>query len=594
MGYPTPWFQSNFEVPPSGDVTGATDYAAILAAANTLAAAGGGTIQLVAAQYYIGGNTLPLSNGVYYKGAGHSFSQQFVTNNPVFGGTVINGNGTTAAFAGNTAQGTVGTGYVNFIAGMLSGVGIERLTVKNFTYGVQCGGLYAPGAMFSEIKDVCAVNCQIGFWLENWIESNLEGLYAYNYSQQGIVYAGSGAGSLNNGNTTIRKWFAYQGPASSITTRNIVIKAYNPSGTGGGSYINDLTGHNVQANGWVQYSSTQACTCTASSANITVTDGTKFAVDMPVTFSASVNGFVGGDIYFITSVVGNVIQVSSNKGGSSIVLSGTTAVNIFTSGFESVEIYASANTSNAIQASTILGLDLEATGTCNLTLQGHSGGYYQVGFIADGNSAFQAKVGISSALKLVFSTSGGAGYPLVNIDNNSGGLVFVEGAIGSFKPNDVYNGRGIGIGLKWLTQAGQLAAQYSGILDLQGNFNHDIFINSVTSGLHINNAMHWNPVSLASGATILPGQTTQQNASYYYYSWAGAGTTALPAITANMAGLVVIINNPSASTFTVSTSSSQNIVGLGASVTSIAMATLTTIQLIATNNGGTLYWARVS
>ena len=64
----------------------------------------------------------------------------------------------------------------------------------------------------------------------------------------------------------------------------------------------------------------QTATIPASGTDITVTDGSKFVVDLPVVFSSSGSGLYQYQTYFIQYVSGNTIRVAHTMGGSAISL----------------------------------------------------------------------------------------------------------------------------------------------------------------------------------------------------------------------------------------------------------------------------------
>lgn len=72
----------------------------------------------------------------------------------------------------------------------------------------------------------------------------------------------------------------------------------------------------------------------------------------------------------------------------------------------------------------------------------------------------------------------------------------------------------------------------------------------------------------------------------------GAQAFTLPAVNAGNVGFEIRVSNPTGFTATINTSSSQNVVGLGVSGTSLSILTLTNFHLIASYTGSTYYWAR--
>jgi hypothetical protein len=100
--------------------------------------------------------------------------------------------------------------------------------------------------------------------------------------------------------------------------------------------------------------------------------------------------------------------------------------------------------------------------------------------------------------------------------------------------------------------------------------------------------MALNTGSIATGATIAVG-----NGNNMAFTTAAGGTLTLPALNTNMVGWEVRIANPQANAVVVS-SAAQNINYNGTLTLTTTVAANTNAFLIAMNNGGTMFWARMS
>jgi hypothetical protein len=110
--------------------------------------------------------------------------------------------------------------------------------------------------------------------------------------------------------------------------------------------------------------------------SIGVTDSTKFLPQMPVTFSATANGFTVNLTYFILTSAANAVTVALTMGGTAIAATGNTAVNIITQGFAALEFVALSGAT--FTAQTVLNIDVEGGGTSAIIMQNLSGGFFQV------------------------------------------------------------------------------------------------------------------------------------------------------------------------------------------------------------------------
>lgn len=362
---PTP---SSRYVSPTGDSSAAgKDSANIQAAMNALSAAGGGVVTLSTGAYYLNSALVP-QPGVTVRGVSWQFN---FDNSSLVSGTILApGAGAPAsAFTYNAVA--AGSQPVDPQTTAIYGTGLEDLAFQNFSgNAVQFGALMATGAFFSRFKNLIALNCTgWSFYFENCSLCQFENINSLPPAAGATGGQFYGASQINWGHGNSRFSYLFHQGGGQLS-RGIVVQARDGGGSAG--IFNDLNFFSVQSNNNTSGAATvtQAATMTNSSANIGVTDGTKFAVDMPVSFSATANGFTQYVTYFVVSVVGNVIQVANQQRGTAISATGNTAVNVTTSGFPGIELSALAsNASNNIQQSWMAGVDCESTGACQILIQ---------------------------------------------------------------------------------------------------------------------------------------------------------------------------------------------------------------------------------
>jgi hypothetical protein len=104
---------------------------------------------------------------------------------------------------------------------------------------------------------------------------------------------------------------------------------------------------------------------TSASTSVTVPDGTKFTVGMPVNFTTTANGYTLGQLYFVLSVSSNTLTLGSSRTGSAVSGTGTASMTLQTYGFPNVEIVG-ANTGAKVNNSVFQQIDSEGTTTCGV------------------------------------------------------------------------------------------------------------------------------------------------------------------------------------------------------------------------------------
>ena len=566
-------------IAPSGDVTGATDWTNINNAITTLNSATGGVIQLLAGNYYLNAY-LPLVNNVIIKGVGWSASG--VASSTLIGGTILNGNGTFPAFyvvgtaGGSSSQATLGdlgspqANLAALFAGQTSGCGVQDMALQNFSFGIKAGALYNIGVVDSKFRNVLAISCtNWGFWFENFDDCDFYELKAQS-NVNGMRFAASGTTIYNFGDSAIYRPNFY-GNQSAAGMPGI---GFSLRTRGASSQLNDIHIFSCLGSSSAAFTSTQACTATASSTSLGVTDLSKFAVDMPVVFTSTANGFTLNVCYFVLSVSGTTgagtITVGNQIGGTAIAATGATAFNIYTAGFHLFEATTDGASNGHVTTTSVSGnLDLEGGGTVRMVVAGGSGCSFECGNLTTG-ATITSIVGRSS-LAVQFNCAGGS---TISVDFDSQNF----GVNGGSGISHVQNFLGVGL-------IRPTDANGTGGLNLAGKVGYDMAYNNTS-----------NLVTFPSRAfAAYSGFATTTGTVFYQsetFSGAAGITRTLPTITSNFVGYLFMISNPTANSVTYQTGGSQNIIGLGVSGTSITLATLTSAILCACNNNGTFFWAR--
>lgn len=326
----------------------------------SLNAGNGGTIKLIRGTPYSFDAAVTMLPKVGIEGEGYRVDGSF----NIVDGTIIQGNGLTAGFVyNNTALAGQPATTNDVLNAKLSGLRISNIAFTNFTRALHFGDLYNTGIFESELINLLATDCtEWGFYLENCSNSDYVKLRVseLGVGAIGAMYVGASTTAYNHGNCRGAHVYVQ---TNRDGVRGIVFQARS------GAQLNDMNIRRLQCNtSNVKYS--QAATMTASSPDITVTDGTKFPLDMPVTVSATANGFTKWRTYFIVSQIGNVVQIADRMRGTALNATGSTAVNLDRYGFPGLEIVGLADNANSIvQASQFSGIDVEGLATTLILAQ---------------------------------------------------------------------------------------------------------------------------------------------------------------------------------------------------------------------------------
>jgi len=338
--------------------------ASIRAAANAAIAAGVGTVLLPVGSITLT-SPLPLASGVRYVGVEPVIVFQGSipdTDWTLVGGTILVGDGTFQAFSGNTTS--KGSPDVPFWDNALANCGVENIGFSNFTYAIQTGAQNNMGVMYSTFRNLYITGAtQWGLEFQNFMHCKFERIWV-RASANGMRFTANVANDvLATGNSVTEHLFVVN--TTSLSARGIVFES-----VGTNAQMDLISGHRIQVNFFRESeAASQSATFTNASTSIGVSDGTKFPVGMPVSFSASGNGFLATQIYFVLSQSGNAITLGNSRSGSAIASTGTTGLTIRTYGFPNLEII---GTGGAIGTTnmTLTDVDLEGHATCSLYLEG--------------------------------------------------------------------------------------------------------------------------------------------------------------------------------------------------------------------------------
>lgn len=338
-------------------VAAATD-ASIRTAALAAFNNGGGRVKIPSGTITLA-SPLPLYAGVIYEGVPVMATQG---GGPIvgIGGTILLGDGTFNGFEYNpTDTGTPPATWTALDTTCVRGIGIQDITLNNFLYGVKIGAKYIGGCNFGRFGRLEIMNCRAwGFWIENYEQSTFDRIIVGSCDIGQIAAVGSGANVWNGGNSEWIHCFSNPGPLS----RGICAWA-----RGANSKLNQDTWISCEVNRSGQNVS-QAATMANGAANITVTDGSKFPLDMPMVFDTTANGFTANQVYFVVSRASNVIQVSDTMRGTALVATGATALNAVSKDFANME-WVGLDAGCQITYFAALNLDLEGSSTARVVMQ---------------------------------------------------------------------------------------------------------------------------------------------------------------------------------------------------------------------------------
>jgi hypothetical protein len=441
---------------------------------------------------------------------------------------------------------TAGGNPSPYTTAMLKNFHFRGGAFKNFRRAFSIGARNRSGCMSSSIRDTAIYQCtDWGIVVDNSPQFYGDGIFCYQNTVGGIRHVTS-TPAIDLGNSKLSRITAVGVTSGGVSkARGIVIG-------GDGASINMIVLDDVEAfggSGVTRYDTT--ATITNGSANIAVSDISRFRVGMPVSFSSTVGNITGASTkaphYFILSVSG-----SSGSGSFTIgTLQGTTSslVTASASGTPTVRTRGQVPleivgmNGGGARAITVNGVDIEDPGQGCILLQSTRDTHIVTGIVGAASDTISARLiarhasNFANQNHIWFGSEG----DLDDIDNASVSLGVHGG-----RATNVVSGGGVGITTSY--------ADFSGFLDLTGN----------RIGLRqsrTNNVFTFDAnVALAQSQVTTGGNVgSYNNGSLHYYNSGTSGSVGLPtAITAN-GGMFKWWSNPQASgvTMTLTTGGSQ-------------------------------------
>ncbi len=260
-----------------------------------------------------------------------------------------------------------------FLAGQMLGFSFRNASFVGFATAIKIGGLYnpgcGPGCAISNVNVIA--NNAWGLWIENYNNSTFDYVQGTNNTIGGCARVGSGTNLYNGGNS---RW-NHTECAPPTGTLGLGGRGQVTWLRGAGSNTTQDTYYAEAPNGDTHAATTAAATMSNASCDITVADATLFPMDMPMGWSAAVNGFnaiaAGGNntTYFVVLNDGATkFRVSATMRGSCITPSGNTAVNALTKGYPIMEVAALTASAGFIGVRAYA-VDVEGTATAQVVSQ---------------------------------------------------------------------------------------------------------------------------------------------------------------------------------------------------------------------------------
>ncbi len=519
-----------------------TTYESAMAAIADAKSAGGGTIFWPAAKVNLKGKSLPFVSGVYHVAQKPSLQFDNITDDGTV--TFIDNTGTVlsnspAAFTANAVDLGAKMADKAFANACVNNAGLEGFGFDSTcTYGVRIGGRYNGGPIYCRFKSLIAIGCAAwGFWFENFIQTEFDDINAFACGQGHQMYRVSEGGCGNS------RWGKLLGSAANGGALSRGICCTSEAGQDFGLLNAQYVQFN-RFNNTPEWSATTAGVNGSANLNVGAGNAAKFPVDLPVTPTASVNGFLAGVIYFVVSNVGGVIQLSDRVKGNPIASTGTAAITLKSTGFACFEcvVEGPLSAGGSMGKGTIGGLDME-TGGSTLGLLQNWGGVLDVTVAVD-TVSYAGLVMRGCGPSVVCST-----VPLV-LDLDSASATYVH-LYGSLKAATQYYPQGVVRNANGGANSSSL-----GLFDgakkpaIEGRYK---------SGLQMKmwNAMVFNDPLLVNNGWII-GWNDSVNALQYNDGAAG-GSFTIPTIDDDHLGYPLWLINPTANPVTVNVAGGQRV-----------------------------------
>lgn len=542
----------------------------INAAITALSAAGGGTVYLGAGTYILTAPIVPAS-GVQIMGVAPqlNFANAAIPDaNTVIangGGTVLLGDGTFAAFQWNKTVLGVPASANAFTLSALNGIGIKNLCLNNFSRAVDGGNTNNGGCWWSEFENLYITNCtDWGFWLTNFMHCKFRRIFTFSCVNGQQFYGNDvPAATLQPGNSVWEDLYANTPVTNTNLSRGIVF--FVTQGQQNEGFLS-----RIQSNRNNATTTTQAAIMANSSPSIVITDGTKFAIGMPVAFSASVNGFTAGQIYFVVTNAANVLTVANTFGGAGIAATGNTAVNCITQGWPAMEVIGLAGA--AISSHAYINIDVENGGTAAIVLQNVQSSNIHISQVP-GSGITQSLCARQVTFSQIFSQAAAG----TDFDANCGSTQFFGSrAAGSVQRNPV----GFYLDQGTSQYFFNLSTSVLGLTE-----------STAADGSHVILPQTGFGARLSQLATATPATPQVQNSGICVFTFTGGViATTLPTITSNFNGALFFFCNPTASNCTLNSAAGQFFNNNGALI-ALVLGPRSGVIVAPVRDANSFYWA---
>lgn len=554
---------------------------AIQSAINAAGVAGGGIVKLPTGVIPLSQSLTPVA-GVYLEGVEPVLNttlgipDQF--NVTFAGGTILAPTGAFPAITWNTTvlgvQGSQGA----FAATAINNIGFKNLGFQGGTYGIFAGATNNGATWWSEFENLYFIGCtQWGMNITNYQHCSFKRNFSFNCINGQFHGVDCSGALLIPGNSTVYDLYNVI-PSSSATnmlSRGISFVATGTVGASNNQYKMDR----IQSNNFNRATTTQAATMVNAQATFTVTDGTKWAIGMPVAVSTTANGFTVGIPYFVASAAGNVISLSLTNGGAAINATGNAAINVINQGFPAFEMI-------GLPGATFLNvvidnLDVEGGGTAAVVLQNCGGCSIEM------QGAPLVSQSTWSVVGLGYKNSKLMAPQIVNtyFDGNSTSQAMQFFGSRNANPSSGYMGSGIWFdsvtGNVVLSLGSPFATASTGELTFIPSVAAGILMPKVMGIGQLPKAVSGNPVALT-------------NMNLCYVNVSNPGSYTLPTVTASIAGCWLEIFNNSGAAQTVTTDGTQLFNNVaGRTVLTLANGASVRLSAYQTTGGATYTWVLV-
>lgn len=519
------------------------------------------------------------------------------------GTTIVSGSGTSYVVNNSQTLTTIplngNSPYVDaatFLGTAISGAGVTDIIVKNCLNGIKVGGLFNAGVNNLKIDRLFAINCiQWGVDIENCNNPDIGTIVAQGCTQgqyreraSGVWRTGTSY-NWNYGDHSIKSLFCES--SGSALGRGICFEA-----RGLNCSLNDVHVGAIGTNGKNASYTNDTATFDGSTAPVAVNYLEHYALDTAIifvnnggTFTASSLGSGGGQIYcqgassarapayWIVGMSGTsgagYILIAKEKGGTPITVNAAGVPGILSEGAQLLEVGGRLDygAGAAVTGFTVGHMDLESGGTVGTLVQYAYG--TRIPFTnTEGNNAL--------CLRHLDSTNmfyfGEANNYLDIIPGDGSYVAQMQGTIpkpvnwGTMLCGLAYNGTYIGIGIHLNPSSS----------------TPDITRNSTNSNIQLTRLLNLTNVKISSSSHTL-NLTNEQSVTLV----SGGTAPVLPAAASTNLGCFFLVGNNSGGAITMNTTSSQNIVGAGASATTFSLADKTDYIFISRYDGSAYYWS---